>query len=211
VAIESRKHAASRPSPPFPSPASGSCSSSESQSRDDCSTTSLTRGPTLKLVMLLASERPIRNSIERVVDTLRVRFLVGLIREEPSLREKVPDGAREGLVALTRTGGRGKSDVVEEQVPLVDCVRVARELPPGPIRIDEAMPPSRQMRWQVRKQPSCVRSLPCFFRGYRTVPSGRVVRLPHPCVPPSRPRSRYRIRDWSRDCKHGAERPGECR
>ena len=65
VAIESRKHAAKRPSPPFPSPASGSSSSRPSQSRDMRLTASLTMGLSSMFVMLLVSERPIRNSIER--------------------------------------------------------------------------------------------------------------------------------------------------
>ena len=44
VAIESRKHAARRPSPPLPRPASGSSSSKPSQSSDVRLTTSSARG-----------------------------------------------------------------------------------------------------------------------------------------------------------------------
>jgi hypothetical protein len=65
VAIESRKHAASRPRPPFPSAASGSSSRRPGQSSDPCLTASSTRGLRRRFVTLLASERPIRNSIER--------------------------------------------------------------------------------------------------------------------------------------------------
>jgi hypothetical protein len=65
VAIESRKQAARRPSPPLPSPASGSSSSKPSQSSEACLTKSATNGLSIMFVTLLARDRPIRNSIER--------------------------------------------------------------------------------------------------------------------------------------------------
>ena len=63
-----------------------------------------------------------------VVDALGVRALVGLLRADPSLRENVPDGARERLVALTRTGGGRIGNVVEEQVPLIERMGGTREI-----------------------------------------------------------------------------------
>ena len=65
VAIESRKRAASRPSPPLPRPASGSRSIAPSQSRRFSSATCLATGSSSRFTMLLARERPMRNSIER--------------------------------------------------------------------------------------------------------------------------------------------------
>ena len=65
VAMESRKQAASRPSPPLPRPASGSCSSSSSQSIPFICAAFCAMGSTRRLVTLFASDRPMRNSIER--------------------------------------------------------------------------------------------------------------------------------------------------
>ena len=65
VARESMKHAASRPSPPLPSPASGSCSRSSASLNPLSRAAASTRGDSIRLVMLFASDRPIRNSIER--------------------------------------------------------------------------------------------------------------------------------------------------
>jgi hypothetical protein len=65
VAIESMKHAARRPSPPLPSPASGSSSRRAIQSRllpaAACSMGESSR----RFMTLLASERPMRNSMDR--------------------------------------------------------------------------------------------------------------------------------------------------
>src|SRR5256885_16983038 len=66
-----------------------------------------------------------------VVDTLGVHALVGLLRADPSLREDVTHGARERLVALTRTGGGRIDNVVEEQVPLIERVSSTREFHPA--------------------------------------------------------------------------------
>ena len=65
VASESMKHAASRPSPPLPRPASGSCSMSSASLNPLSRAAASTRGDSIRLVMLFASDRPIRNSIER--------------------------------------------------------------------------------------------------------------------------------------------------
>ena len=59
------KQAASRPSPPLPSPASGSCSRGSTSVNPFSRAASLTTDDSMRLVMLFASERPIRNSIER--------------------------------------------------------------------------------------------------------------------------------------------------
>jgi len=65
VAIDSMKHAARRPKPPFPSPASGSFSSRSGQSRLLCRTAPSATGVRSRFETLLASERPMRNSMER--------------------------------------------------------------------------------------------------------------------------------------------------
>ena len=54
--------------------------------------------------------------------------VVGLLGADPSLREDVPDGAGEGLVALTWTGGRRIGDVVKQQMPVIERISVTREL-----------------------------------------------------------------------------------
>ena len=65
VAIESMKQAARRPSPPFPSPASGSCSSNSLQRIFSCWTACFVNESRRRFEILFVSERPIRNSIER--------------------------------------------------------------------------------------------------------------------------------------------------
>ena len=65
VAIDSMKQAASRPSPPLPSPASGSCSRSSASFNPFSRAAASTTGDSMRLVMLFASDRPIRNSIDR--------------------------------------------------------------------------------------------------------------------------------------------------
>ena len=65
VAIESRKQAARRPRPPLPKPASGSCSSNSNQSTFCSLRTFFVMSSRRRFVTLLASERPMRNSIER--------------------------------------------------------------------------------------------------------------------------------------------------
>jgi len=64
VASESMKQAASRPRPPFPRPASGSCSASTLQFWPSARTPASTKLSSPMLSMLLVRARPIRNSIE---------------------------------------------------------------------------------------------------------------------------------------------------
>ena len=65
VAIESRKHAASRPRPPLPRPASGSCSIISRGSIPCFRQSRLQSGSSNRFVMLFIRERPIRNSSDR--------------------------------------------------------------------------------------------------------------------------------------------------
>src|SRR5262245_18841494 len=122
VAIESRKHAARRPSPPLPRPASGSCSRMSSQSRSFCSTTRAATGSS-KRFFYVVSERATDQELQReVVDPLRVLPGVRFLGLDPSLGEHVPNGAGEGLETLASTGGRERNDVVEGQMALVERV-----------------------------------------------------------------------------------------
>jgi hypothetical protein len=57
-----------------------------------------------------------------IVHALGIAALVGVLRAQPSLGEDVPHGAGEGLEAVPRAGGGQIDDVVEVQVPLVECV-----------------------------------------------------------------------------------------
>ena len=63
MAMESRKHAARRPRPPLPSAASGSSSSITFRSMPSSSSTSRISFSAQRLMMLLPSARPIRNSM----------------------------------------------------------------------------------------------------------------------------------------------------
>ena len=128
VAIESRKQAASRPRPPLPSPASGSCSSRPSQSsrfsRDD-----LPRDRVEQQVHDVVRERAADQELHRqVVDALRVLALVGLLGADPPLGQDVAHRARDRLEPLARPGGRDVADAVEEQMALVERIGGAREL-----------------------------------------------------------------------------------
>ena len=85
VASESRKQAASRPRPPLPSPASGSCSSSCSQVEPSrCAATSLDERLEQQ-VDDVVGQRPADEELHRqVVDALGVLALVGAARSAPS-------------------------------------------------------------------------------------------------------------------------------
>ena len=60
----------------------------------------------------------------KVIDALGVLALIGLLGEQPALREDVPHGAGKGLEVFSRARGGQFDDVVEEQVPLVKRVSV---------------------------------------------------------------------------------------
>ena len=109
VAMESRKHAARRPSPPLPRPASGSCSSRPSQSRPFSSTACLTSGFEEEVQDVVGQGAPDQELHGEVVDALGVLALVGLLGAQPPLREDVPHGAGDGLVALPRRQRRGST------------------------------------------------------------------------------------------------------
>ena len=133
VAIESRKHAASRPSPPLPRPASGSCSSSAEPVEALVVGDSLRDGIEKEVQDVVGQRAPDEELHGEVVDALGVLALVCLLRAQPPLREDVPHGAGDGLVALPRAHRRGIDDVVEHEMPLVE--RIAR---PG--ELDRAAP-----------------------------------------------------------------------
>ena len=63
-----------------------------------------------------------------VIDALGIRAIVGLLCAHPALRQDVANRAGEGLVTLARGGRRRIGHVVEEQVPLVERIRAARQL-----------------------------------------------------------------------------------
>ena len=64
----------------------------------------------------------------KVIDSLGVLALIGVLGEQPALREDVPDGAGNCLEAFSRARGGQFDDVIEEQVPLVKRLIRAREL-----------------------------------------------------------------------------------
>ena len=145
VAIESRKHAARRPSPPLPRPASGSCF----KQAEPIEVLLLDRLPGDGIeqeVRHIVGQRAADEKLHRqVIDALGVLALIGVLREHPALREDVPDGAGKGLEAFSRAHGGQFDDVVEDQVPLVKRVVRPRELAPGRTRIARLVSPNRRV------------------------------------------------------------------
>ncbi len=98
----------------------------------------LTHQRTQQQIRDVVGQRATHQEFHReVVSALRVCPLVGLLGADPSLRENVPDRARECLVPLARLTCRGINDVVEQQVPLIQRIsgtgeldRTAAVLPP---------------------------------------------------------------------------------
>ena len=167
VAIESRKQAASRPRPPLPSPASGSCSSRPSQS-SRFSADDLPGDRLEQQVHDVVRERAADQELHRqVVDALRVLALVGLLGADPPLRQHVAHRARDRLEALARPGGRRVADAVEEQMALVERIGGARELDGAAAVLREQV--RRRGRGAVeagRSDGSCARAGPswaCFY------------------------------------------------
>ena len=119
VAIESRKQAARRPSPPFPNPASGSCSMRPSQSRLFCGGDFLREGIEQKIGDIVGERPPDQKLHRQIVDPLRVLPVIGALGQNPTLRQHIPHRTRGGLEALAWPGSFRSDDVVEEQVPLV--------------------------------------------------------------------------------------------
>src|SRR5262249_10253926 len=57
-----------------------------------------------------------------IVDAFGVLAFVSLLRTQPPLRKNVSHGAGESLVALARAGRLHGDDVIEHEVPIVECV-----------------------------------------------------------------------------------------
>ena len=131
VAIESRKQAASRPSPPLPEAGVGLLL----EHRQPVEVLLVDEAPARRVeeeVQDVVGERAADQELHgEVVDALRVLALVGVLGAQPALREDVPHGAGDGLVALARPDRRRVDDVVEHQMPLVE--RIA-----GPGELDRA-------------------------------------------------------------------------
>ena len=128
VAIESRKHAARRPSPPLPNPASGSCSSNSYQSSllllnvlfDDV---------IKKKVRHIVSQRTTDEEFHRkIVNTLGVLAIIGLLCSNPSLREDITHGMRDGFKTFPGTDRRSIHNVIKDEVALIKRVVRSREL-----------------------------------------------------------------------------------
>ena len=144
VAIESRKQAASRPRPPLPRPASGSCFEQLEpvevlSLRTTCSAQRLEQQ-----VHDVVGQRAADEELHRqVVDALGVLALVGLLGEHPALREDVAHGAGEGLEALARRRRRPARRRCRKQVPLVErVVRPGESTGPQPYCLRSSATPS---------------------------------------------------------------------
>ena len=110
VASESRKQAASRPSPPLPRPASGSSSKSACKSWPMSEAKSLAHELLDLKVGDGVGQRPADQELHRqVIDLLGVLVVVGPLGQQPALGEQVADRAGHRLEPLARAGLLGET------------------------------------------------------------------------------------------------------
>ena len=128
VASESTKHAARRPSPPLPRPASGSISDSDGRSMPSRASACCASGSTQRLTMLLVSDAADEKLHRQVIDPLGIGALVGVLGLQPALRQQIPHRTRHRLEALAPGCLLGVDDVVIEEMAFVRRVGVAGEL-----------------------------------------------------------------------------------
>ena len=127
VAIDSMKQAASRPRPPLPRPASGSCSRSSASFSPLLPGGGVDQGRQHQ-VGDVVRQRPADQELHReVVDLLGVGPVVLLLGPDPALGEHVADRGGDGLELLARAGVLRVDDVVEHQPALVQGVVRAGE------------------------------------------------------------------------------------
>ena len=128
MAMESRKHAAKRPSPPLPRPASGSCSSSSSR----VNLLLLRRFPDDRVEQeigdVIGERAPDQVLHREIVDALGVLPRVVFFGADPALRQEVAHRAGQRLEPFARPGGSQRHDIVEDQVPLIESIGRTREL-----------------------------------------------------------------------------------
>ena len=76
----------------------------------------------------IVGERAADEELDRdIVDPLRIFASIGLVRAQPPIRQKVPDGARDGFVTFARVGGLRLDHAVELQMPFIERVRRSGE------------------------------------------------------------------------------------
>src|SRR6266853_4437015 len=122
VAIESRKHAARRPKPPLPSPASGSCSINSSQSIP-CSRAPSGKSGSKQQVGDVVGQRTSDEKLHgEVIDAFGILSLISALGQHPTLSENVSHGMGKRLKALTRTRYFGIDRSVKNQVPFIKSV-----------------------------------------------------------------------------------------
>ena len=128
VAIESRKQAARRPSPPLPNPASGSCSSNSYQS-SLLFLDGLFDNVIKKKVRDIVSQRTTDEKFHRkVVNALGILAIIGLLCPNPSLREDIAHRMRDGFKTFAVTDRRRIHNVVKDEVTLIKRVVRSGEL-----------------------------------------------------------------------------------
>ena len=126
--MESRKQAARRPSPPLPSPASGSCSKSCRQI-DPFLPHGLLGNVLEQQVGHIISERAADQELHReVVNAFRILVFVCLFGFHPTLGQDVADRARERFKSRTRVRIGWSEDVIEDEVTFVESALSTREL-----------------------------------------------------------------------------------
>ncbi len=125
MASESRKHAARRPRPPLPRPASGSFSNRALQVLSEVG-----REVALdEFLDLEVRDRARRRSADQelhrqVVDLLGVLVVIRPLGEDPALREHVPHRTGHGLEPVAIACSLERNDVVEDQVTVIVVVIV---------------------------------------------------------------------------------------
>ena len=136
--MDSMKHAASRPSPPLPRPASGSCSKISASLRPLSLAAAFDQGREHQ-VRDVVRQRPADQELHReVVDLLGIDPVVLSLGPDPALGEHVADGGGHGLELLAGPGLLRIDDVVEHEPSLVQGVVRAGELDgPTPVPGEE--------------------------------------------------------------------------
>ena len=122
LAMESRKHAARRPSPPLPSPGVGLLFE-QAEPVDALLVDILSHQRIEEEAGHVVGQRaPDEELHGKVVDTLGVLTLVRLLGAQPPLRQDIPHRPGGRLVALARTERGGIDNVVEHEMALVERI-----------------------------------------------------------------------------------------
>jgi hypothetical protein len=77
--------------------------------------------------MLLVNDRPIRKLHREVVNPFRIFAVVGSLRFQPASRQHVAHGRGDRLEPIAKAGRFAFNFMIEHQMPVVRCIRIASE------------------------------------------------------------------------------------